>query len=259
MVVNVQSYLRVLDRPLPVRPAVARQCAGRAAARHGSCCSRGERDRGDLPRAVWPSATSPPPCAASRMVVRGVEHHRGDTRRALRMGLPTVPHQVAIFLASGILVLVAGWLFGSAEAGRLQLAVLIGSAPGVLTSSLNNAWAPIVYRTPEHDRAEVLEHTGRDIAAADRPGGGVRRSRRAGAPADRGAGLLRPRRDDPAVGPRRGRHGAVGALPLQRPPGLRLRAQRGPRPRHAGVPGAGHGRARGSRATSSASPPWASA
>jgi O-antigen/teichoic acid export membrane protein len=94
---------------------------------------------------------------------RRVQHHRGDTRRALRIGLPTVPHQVALFLASGILVLVASSLYGSSNAGRLQLAVLIGSAPGVLTSSLNNAWAPVVYRTPEAHRGEVLEHTGRNI------------------------------------------------------------------------------------------------
>ena len=41
--------------------------------------------------------------------------------------------------------------------------MLIGSAPGVLTSSLNNAWAPVVYRTDAEHRGEVLERTGRDI------------------------------------------------------------------------------------------------
>ena len=90
---------------------------------------------------------------------------RGDTRRALWVGLPTILHQVALYLAGGALVLVAGHLYGTADAGRLQLAVLIGSAPGVVTSSLNNAWAPVVYRTPPEHRGVVLERTGRDIAA----------------------------------------------------------------------------------------------
>ena len=162
MVVNVQSYLRVLDRPLPfvllsLGSALGGPLLGMLLLITGEPTAA--RYLGGLAIGYLAAAL----CGLA-MVVRGVEHHRGDTRRALRVGVPTVPHQVAIFLASGILVLVAGWLFGSAEAGRLQLAVLIGSAPGVLTSSLNNAWAPIVYRTPEHDRAEVLEHTGRDIA-----------------------------------------------------------------------------------------------
>lgn len=161
-VVNVQSYLRVLDRPLPfvllsLGSALGGPVLGMLLLVSGEPSAA--RYLGGLAVGYLAAAL----CGLA-MVVRGVEHRRGDTRRALRVGVPTVPHQVAIFLASGILVLVAGWLFGSAEAGRLQLAVLIGSAPGVLTSSLNNAWAPVVYRTPEHHRAEVLEHTGRDIA-----------------------------------------------------------------------------------------------
>lgn len=100
------------------------------------------------------------------LTVRGGPVHAepGDLGRALRVGLPTVPHQVALFLASGVLVLIAAAAYGSTAAGRLQLAVLIGSAPGVLTSSLNNAWAPTIYRTAQESRAIVLEHTSRDIA-----------------------------------------------------------------------------------------------
>jgi hypothetical protein len=33
----------------------------------------------------------------------------------------------------------------------------------VITSALNNSWAPIVYRAPEHERGAVLAHTARDI------------------------------------------------------------------------------------------------
>jgi len=80
------------------------------------------------------------------------------------MGLPVIPHLIALFLANGALVLLAGQLYDIATAGRLQLALLVGSSPAVITSALNNSWAPIIYRTTEHQRATVLSHTARDIA-----------------------------------------------------------------------------------------------
>jgi len=90
---------------------------------------------------------------------------RGDTRAALRMGLPVIPHLIALFLATGALVFLAGRLYGLESApGRLSLALLVGSSPAVITSALNNSWAPIVYRAPEHERGAVLAHTARDIA-----------------------------------------------------------------------------------------------
>jgi O-antigen/teichoic acid export membrane protein len=88
----------------------------------------------------------------------------GDTRAALRLGLPVIPHLVALFLANGALVFLAGLLYGIPAAGRIQLALLVGSSPAVITSALNNSWAPIVYRAPGHERGAVLAHTARDIA-----------------------------------------------------------------------------------------------
>ncbi|MEO7000157.1 MAG: oligosaccharide flippase family protein [Terracoccus sp.] len=88
---------------------------------------------------------------------------RGDTRAALRMGLPVIPHLVALFLANGALVFLAGHLYGIGAAGRIQLALLVGSSPAVITSALNNSWAPIVYRAPEHERGAVVAHTARDV------------------------------------------------------------------------------------------------
>jgi O-antigen/teichoic acid export membrane protein len=92
------------------------------------------------------------------------QRDRGDTRAALRMGLPVIPHLVALYLANGALVFLAARLYGVPLSGRLQLALLVGSAPAVITSALNNSWAPIVYRAPEHERGAVLAHTARDIA-----------------------------------------------------------------------------------------------
>ena len=100
------------------------------------------------------------------MCLRGgrPQRDRGDTRAALRMGLPVIPHLVALYLANGALVLLAAHLYDVPLSGRLQLALLVGSSPAVITSALNNSWAPIVYRAPDHERGTVLAHTARDIA-----------------------------------------------------------------------------------------------
>ena len=164
VVVNAQSYLRVLDRPgafvlLSLTGALGGPVLGVVLVRAWSPSA-----------AVYIGSLMTGYVAAAALglllVIRGgpATHRVGDTRRALRVGLPTVPHQVALYLAGGILVLVAGWVFGTTEAGRLQLAVLVGSAAGLLTASLNNAWAPVIYRTVPAERAVVLERTGRDIA-----------------------------------------------------------------------------------------------
>jgi O-antigen/teichoic acid export membrane protein len=100
------------------------------------------------------------------MCLRGgrPQRDRGDTRAALRMGLPVIPHLVALYLANGALVFLAARLYDVPLSGRLQLALLVGSSPAVITSALNNSWAPIVYRAPDHERGAVLAHTARDIA-----------------------------------------------------------------------------------------------
>ena len=162
VVVNVQSYLRVLDRPLPfVLLSLGAALGGPALGLLALLLGDGTANAYLAGLATGFVLTA---LAGLALTLRRSRHVRGDTRRALRVGLPTIPHQVALYLAGGALVLVAGHLYGTADAGRLQLAVLIGSAPGVLTASLNNAWAPVVYRTDPLHRGEVLEHTGRDIA-----------------------------------------------------------------------------------------------
>lgn len=171
VVVNVQSYLRVLDRPLPfVMLSLGAALGGPVLGLTVLLLSSTPTAAGYL--AGIAAGFLLTGAVGLAMTLRGSRHVRGDTRRALRIGLPTIPHQVAIYLASGALVLVAGQLYGQVEAGRLQLAVLIGSAPGVLTSSLNNAWAPVVYRTDPWHRGVVLERTGRDIAALTALAGG---------------------------------------------------------------------------------------
>ena len=91
-------------------------------------------------------------------------HAPRDMREAYRLGLPMLPHMVSLYLASMALVFVAGALYGTADSGRLQLALLIGTAPNVITSSLNNSWAPVVFAAPPERRAAVLERTAADVA-----------------------------------------------------------------------------------------------
>jgi hypothetical protein len=92
-------------------------------------------------------------------------HQQGDTRAALRLGVPIVPHVVSLFLASGALVFLAKHFYGFSASGRMNLAVLLGSSPGVITAALNNSWAPVVYRADPEHRGAVLERTARDIGA----------------------------------------------------------------------------------------------
>ena len=77
----------------------------------------------------------------------------------LRIGLPTVPHSIATALLTSVLVVVAGHLGGLENAGRLQLALLLGTAPLVLLGAFNNAWAPMIYRASAVVRTQVLSRS----------------------------------------------------------------------------------------------------
>lgn len=90
---------------------------------------------------------------------------RGDFPKALKVGLPAVPHLVALLLVQNALVLIVTRYFGIDDGGRMQVALLLGSAPAMIVSALNNAWAPVVYRTEPSARGAALERTSRDVAA----------------------------------------------------------------------------------------------
>lgn len=91
---------------------------------------------------------------------------RSTGRRALgaavRIGLPTVPHQVSLYLALAGLVVVADRLLG--DGGRANVALTLGAGATVVTAAMNNAWAPAVYRTPPERRGAVLTETTGAIA-----------------------------------------------------------------------------------------------
>lgn len=87
-----------------------------------------------------------------------------ETVAAFRVGLPTVPHQVAGSLLLVVLVAVTVASSGVAAAGGLQLAITLGSTPMVLLAAVNNAWAPMVYRSPPAERSALLGSTFRTVS-----------------------------------------------------------------------------------------------
>ncbi len=82
---------------------------------------------------------------------------------ALRVGMPTIPHQLALSISTGALVLIAAHRFGVEASARLQVALFIGVVPVVITSAVNNAWAPLVMRSPESERGRAINTSARDI------------------------------------------------------------------------------------------------
>ena len=167
VVENSQSLLRVLDRPgafvsLSLTATLGGPLLGLALLASSAPVRSPERYLVGLTAGYAAAAA-----VGLLLCLRGGRPSRepGDTRAALRLGLPVIPHLVALFLANGALVFLAGQLFDIAAAGRLQLALLVGSAPAVITSALNNSWAPIIYRAPAHERGAILAHTARDITA----------------------------------------------------------------------------------------------
>ncbi|MQA15652.1 MAG: oligosaccharide flippase family protein [Pseudonocardiaceae bacterium] len=163
--VNAQSYLRVRDRPLPfVALAAIATLGGPVAGLALLQSTGGGADRYVAGLLIGYATAGVVGVALVRSGGRA-RAHRGDLRRALRLGVPAVPHQVALFLANGALVLIASQVFGTAAGGRMQLALLVGSAPAMITTAFNNAWSPVIYRTAIAQRGVALEHTARDIAA----------------------------------------------------------------------------------------------
>lgn len=81
------------------------------------------------------------------------------TREALRIGLPTVSHSLAIYvLAAGDRVVVEA-LEGIGQVGRYQVAYQIGALVLAIIVAFNNAWDPIIFGEREERRWQSLAET----------------------------------------------------------------------------------------------------
>jgi|BarGraNGADG00212_1021973.scaffolds.fasta_scaffold01154_2 O-antigen/teichoic acid export membrane protein len=92
-----------------------------------------------------------------------VLYRRKELGLALKVGLPTIPHQLALALATGAMVLIATHRYGLGASAQLTVALFIGIVPTYITSALNNAWAPLVMRAPASERGETINTTALDI------------------------------------------------------------------------------------------------
>jgi len=160
--VLAQSFLRGADRPGPfVLLAVAASLLGPAAGLVAVAVA-------ERTAAVYLAGVAGgyllAGVAGLVLVVRSGRPHltRRGVAAALRVGAPTVPHQVSLYLALAGLVVVADRVLG--DGGRANVALTIGAGATVVTAGLNNAWAPVVYRAAPADRARVLDETTRVIA-----------------------------------------------------------------------------------------------
>jgi O-antigen/teichoic acid export membrane protein len=80
-------------------------------------------------------------------------------RAALRYGVPTIPHGLALFLLAAGDRIVIERLLGLADVGRYQVAYLVGAVGIALAAAFNNAWAPMIYASSDSDRPRLLART----------------------------------------------------------------------------------------------------
>lgn len=88
---------------------------------------------------------------------------RDLVRQALATGVPVVPHSLSMFALLAIDRVVIERMLGLSDAGRYQVAYLIGASGLSLVSALNNAWSLIVFSARDEDRWPLLVQTTRDL------------------------------------------------------------------------------------------------
>ena len=86
-----------------------------------------------------------------------------EFRSALRIGIPIIPHQLAISLALGSMILITSHQLGLESSARLQVALFVSMIPTFVTSSLNYAWVPLIMRAAPGSRLMTLAATSRDV------------------------------------------------------------------------------------------------
>lgn len=90
----------------------------------------------------------------------------GD-KQALRewfaIALPTVPHMAALYLMTAGDRFIVQAIDGEAANADYSIAYLTGALGITLVAAANNAWAPLIYGTPEDRRWQVLATTTQDM------------------------------------------------------------------------------------------------
>ncbi|HEV7189347.1 MAG TPA: lipopolysaccharide biosynthesis protein [Blastococcus sp.] len=84
-------------------------------------------------------------------------------REGITIALPVLPHTAAILIINAADPLIISRLLGESQAGRYQVAMMLGIAPLAVLSGINNAWSPAIMGAPEEDRWSFLARTTRPI------------------------------------------------------------------------------------------------
>ncbi len=89
-----------------------------------------------------------------------------ELRRGLGLGLPMVPHSLAVsMLASADRILIVA-LLGLRSAGRYQVAYAVGGVGVAIITALNQAWIPLSLGTRSEQRWPILLATSRVVLLA---------------------------------------------------------------------------------------------
>ena len=87
----------------------------------------------------------------------------GAVREGVRIALPVLPHTAAVLvLTSGDPLLVTR-LLDADEAGRYQVALMLGIAALAVLAGVNNAWSPAIMSAGDRERGPFLARTVRPV------------------------------------------------------------------------------------------------
>ncbi len=89
--------------------------------------------------------------------------HFQENRYALKLGLPLIPHQLALIIMTQCDKLMIQKMAGDSEAGIYSLAVNIVTILTVLLSSVDNAWAPWYYGALDRGDYRVIRKVNSDL------------------------------------------------------------------------------------------------
>jgi O-antigen/teichoic acid export membrane protein len=88
---------------------------------------------------------------------------RAQMRTALALGLPLIPHSLAVFLLVSADRVAIGRILGLDAVGRYQVAYAIGGLGVSVITALNQAWIPLLLGAERDRRWEILAATSRVV------------------------------------------------------------------------------------------------
>jgi O-antigen/teichoic acid export membrane protein len=86
-----------------------------------------------------------------------------NVRAGLALGMPLIPHSMALYMLVAIDRVAIASVLGLAAAGRYQVAYAVGGIGVSLITALNQAWIPLLLGADEDKRDEMLAETSKTV------------------------------------------------------------------------------------------------